>query len=85
MTSHALATEMTNKIRWAIGSTLDGEEGNGRSSLPYREQMWLASLLTDDILSVLAAREQALTHNGSSPQMSRTLLKSLLTQKYVSD
>lgn len=72
----ATATELTNKIRWAIGSTLVART-NGDFNLLYREQMWLASLITDDILGVLSALNHVQTN------IDRKLLKSLLTQVQV--
>ena len=85
MTTTAQATELTNKIRWAIGSTLDGAN-SGAFSLLYREQMWLASELTDRVFGVLAALRERGTSNGTGQSaISRKLLQNLLTQELLSD
>ena len=78
------ATELTNKIRWAIGTTI-GEARNGDFSMNYREQMWLASLLTDDVAGVLSALEVAADHQGHDFTIDRKLLSNLLTQVKIGD
>ncbi len=45
-----LGAEMTNKMRWAIGSSLDGVPG---INLDYRAQMVLAGALAGDAIKLL--------------------------------
>jgi len=75
-------TELTNKIRWAIGSSLDSSES---FKLHYREQMYLASIITDDVLGVLSALRARSSSSERSTAIDRKLLRNLLTQVELSD
>lgn len=72
------ATELTNKLRWAIGTSLKART-NGDFSMVFREQMWLASLITDEVQGVLSAL------NHVRQPIDRKLLKNLLTQIHYTD
>lgn len=50
-----VAMELTNKIRWAIGSTL---ATTPVINLPYTAQMALASVLATDALVVIKAKTE---------------------------
>jgi len=71
------ATELTVKIRWAIGTSLGGDPA---FKLVYREQMSLASLLTDDIAGVMSALRHSQAPGEPSSRIDRELLRNLLTQ-----
>ncbi len=50
-----IAMELTNKIRWALGSTL---ATTPMINLPYNAQMALASVLATDALVLIKAKEE---------------------------
>jgi len=50
-----IAMELTNKIRWAIGSTL---ATTPVINLPYTAQMALASVLANDALTLIKAKTE---------------------------
>jgi len=77
------AKELTNKIRWAIGSTLDGGRDGG-FNMSYREQMWLAGMLTSSISDVLGALKVARS-SKTNGHIDRKLVQSLLTQVTIAD
>ena len=50
-----IAMELTNKIRWALGSTL---ATTPMINLPYTAQMALASVLANDALTLIKAKNE---------------------------
>lgn len=78
----ATATELTNKLRWAIGSTLK-EADPGLFKLEYREQIWMASLITDLIFGALTALKTAKASQNGSFGIDRKLIDSVLTQEVL--
>jgi len=50
-----IAMELTNKIRWAIGSTL---ASTPVINLPYTAQMALAAVLANDALTLIKAKNE---------------------------
>lgn len=80
----ATATEMTNKVRWAIGTTLK-EADSSLFRLEYREQVWMASLITDLVFGVLTALAAAKASQNGSFKFDRKLLSSVLTQEMLMD
>jgi len=64
--------ELTNKIRWAISTTVND---NGLTSMGFREAMELAKLASGDTLPVLKERERSVDTLSDMPRKIRRAME----------